>query len=96
MTTNAHARILSEIIRNYPHLEGLYHLAGDPISKYDLLTLVKKQYDLDISIEPDFLEVSDRSLDASKFRSATKILIPCWSDMIEEMYKDPTRYGRFR
>ncbi len=96
LTTNAHAVVLKEIILNYPELEGLYHLAADPISKYDLLNLVKDRYRLDISIEPDYEEESDRSLNATKFRTATKILIPGWFDMIEEMYRDPTPYDRFR
>jgi len=91
LTTNAHAGVLKEILLNYPHLEGLYHLSGDPISKYDLLNLVKIKYNLDILIEPDYVEVSDRSLNSSKFRSATKVIIPSWPEMIDEMHRDPTR-----
>jgi dTDP-4-dehydrorhamnose reductase len=96
LTTNAHATILAEIITKYPGLEGLYHLSADPISKYDLLTLVKEKYHLDINIEPDYNEISDRSLDSSKFRSATKIIIPGWPEMIDEMYNDPTPYNLLR
>jgi dTDP-4-dehydrorhamnose reductase len=96
LTTNAHAHILKDIITNYPDLEGLYHLSADPISKYDLLTLVKEKYHLDINIEPDYSEVSDRSLNSSKLRSATKIIIPGWPEMIEEMYNDPTPYNLLR
>lgn len=96
LTTNAHATILKEIILNYPDLEGLFHLAAEPISKYDLLCLVKNLYNLDVSIEPEYREVSNRSLNGSKFKSATKIIIPCWSEMIKDMYKDPTPYDLFR
>ena len=87
---------LKEIITKYPDLEGLYHLSADPISKYDLLTLVKEKYHLDINIEPDYHEVSDRSLNSSKFRSATKVIIPGWPEMIDEMYNDPTPYNLLR
>ncbi len=96
LTTNAHANILLEIVKNYPDLEGLYHLSADPISKYDLLTLVKEKYHLDINIEPDYAEISDKSLNSSKFRSITKINIPNWPEMIEEMYNDTTPYNLMR
>ena len=96
LTTNAHARILKEIILDYPNLEGLYHLASDPISKYDLLTLVKKQYNMDINIEPDYHEVSDRSLNSSKLRLETNIVTPSWDEMVKEMFEDPTPYDLFR
>lgn len=96
LTTNAHAQILKKIITKYSKLEGLYHLSADPISKYDLLTLVKEKYQLNLNLEPDYNEVGDRSLNSSKFRSATKIIIPCWPEMIDEMYNDPTPYNILR
>jgi dTDP-4-dehydrorhamnose reductase len=96
LTTNAHARIVKEIITGYPDLEGLYHLSADPISKFDLLALVKDLYSLDITIEPDYDEVCDRSLNSSKFRSSTKVIIPGWPEMIKEMYNDQTPYNLLR
>jgi dTDP-4-dehydrorhamnose reductase len=96
LTTNAHVQILREIITEYPYLEGLYHLSADPISKYDLLTFVNEKYHLDINIEPDYSEVSDRSLNSSKFRSATDIIIHSWPEMIDEMFNDPTPYDHMR
>jgi dTDP-4-dehydrorhamnose reductase len=96
LTTNTHANVVKKIIDDYPDLEGLYHLAGDPISKYELLTIVKKQYGLSIRIDPAEHEVSDRSLSAVKFKSDTEIVIPGWLEMIKEMYEDTTPYDQMR
>ncbi len=96
LTTNAQANVLNQIISNYPKLTGLYHLAAEPISKFDLLTLIKNQYGLNTVIEPDYREISDRSLDASKFKSETKIIIPKWPEMLQEMYSDSTPYRLLR
>lgn len=94
LTTNAHARILAQIISEYPDLSGLYHLGTEPITKFDLLNLVKKIYNLDTIVEPDYFEENDRSLNSSKFRSETNITIPGWQEMIYEMYNDPILYKK--
>jgi len=95
-TTNALSEIITQIIIKYPDLGGLYHVSSNPISKYDLLNLVKEQYNLEINIEPDFHEVSNRSLNSSKFRSTTKIYIPDWKEMVKDMYQDSTPYDTIR
>ncbi len=96
LTTNAHATILKDIINNFKNLRGLYHIASQPISKYDLLELIKETYQLQIDIEPDYKEICDRSLNSSKFYAETKIKIPAWSDMINDMYTDSTPYDMMR
>ena len=93
LTTNAHAHVLNEIITKYSDLSGLYHLAAEPISKYDLLMMIKKEFDLEITIHPVDGEISDRSLDGSKLRRETGIRIPDWKTMIHEIAVDQTNYG---
>lgn len=95
-TTLALADIISTIITDFPQLSGLYHVASDPISKYDLLNLVKQIYQVKIDIEPDDMLNCDRSLNSEKFRQATGILSPSWSAMIEKMYQDITPYNQLR
>lgn len=95
VTTNALAGILDEIISAYPDLDGLVQVASRPISKYDLLVLIKKIYGLKIGIRPDEAVVNNRSLNPAKFERETKIKIPSWEYMIEEMYRDPTLYSGF-
>jgi len=96
LTTNTLAGIMGELIASYPSLHGVLQVASRPVSKYDLLVLIKKVYGLQIEIVPDETVVSNRSLDAGKFRKETKIKVPSWEYMIEEMYRDPTPYTALR
>ena len=96
LTTNALAGILGDIIAGYPDLSGVVQVASRPISKYDLLVLLKKVYGMHIDVRPDTAVINNRSLDARRFRKETNIKIPSWEYMIEEMYRDPTPYAMFR
>ncbi len=96
LTTNALAAILGDIIAGYPDLSGVVQVASRPISKYDLLVLLKKVYGIPVDIRPDTAVVNNRSLDARRFRKETNIKIPSWEYMIEEMYRDPTPYAELR
>jgi dTDP-4-dehydrorhamnose reductase len=95
-TTKVLAEIIAKIILNHPDLQGIYHVASEPISKFDLLSLVKKAYGMNIQIEPDNEVVCDRSLNADRFKRATGYIPPSWSDMIEQMYNDSTPYDELR
>jgi len=95
-TTPALADAIATVIANYPELEGIWHMASEPISKFDLLRLVKQTYGLEVQIEPDESVVCDRSLDSSHFRNATGIQSPSWPEMIENMRVDSTPYDQIR
>ena len=95
-TTNAFAEIIAQIITEHPDMQGVWHVASEPISKFELLSLVKQVYGLDVQIEPDETVVIDRSLNADRFRRATGLVPPSWSDMIEQMYRDSTLYSELR
>lgn len=96
LTTNALAEIVGEIISSYPDLCGIVQVASRPICKHDLLVLIRRVYGMKIDIIPDETVINNRSLDAQKFRTETKIKIPSWEYMIEEMYRDSTRYQDLR
>ena len=96
LTTIALSEIIADILPNYPHLSGVYQVASEPISKYDLLNLVNKIYGLKIRIDPDETIINNRSLNPEKFKKETNIKIPSWEYMIEGMYRDPTPYAMFR
>lgn len=96
LTTNALSDIIAQVIVKYPELEGLYHLSSDPISKFNLLSLIKNRFELEIEIEPDETVIIDRSLDSAKFRRETKITIPSWKKMIDELHCDQTPYNKMR
>lgn len=93
LTTNALSDVITTIIMDYPEMRGVWHVASEPISKYDLLKLVKRVYNLNIEIQPEDSVVIDRSLNRSKLRKNTNIIIPSWQTMIEQMHLDPTPYG---
>lgn len=83
--THILSEIIGDVILPNESLNGLYHVASEPISKYDLLHLIAKRYKKKISInkEEDFF--SDRSLDSTKFRKATNFQPLEWDVMIENM-----------
>ncbi len=69
-----------------PELHGVYHVAAQPISKYDLLKLVARVYGKQIEIVPDDKLAIDRSLNADRFRDATGYVAPGWPELIESMH----------
>ncbi len=90
------AQLIADLIDYHPHLTGLYHVSSEPISKYELLTLLQAAYGLSVEIEP-FPEVRvDRSLDSTRFRSATGFKPGPWPELVEMMVRDPTPYVQWR
>jgi dTDP-4-dehydrorhamnose reductase len=96
LTTQTLSDVMVSLIAEHPKLTGLWNLGAAPISKFDLLTLVKQTYQLAIDIERDESFVCDRSLNSERFHAATGIEIPFWTDMIERMRADDTPYERLR
>jgi len=83
--------VLAEIVRDVvlpdESLHGIYHVAAEPISKFDLLALVRQQYGKRIQMIPDDSVVIDRSLSAERFRLATGYSPPSWREMIATMHE---------
>ncbi len=86
------SEIIADLIVNHKNLEGLYHLSSEPINKFDLLNLLKKQYKIDIEIEPYENFYIDRSLDSTKFRAATGFQPIGWGKMLQTMADDKKLY----
>lgn len=78
-------RILADSVLPRPDLTGLYHLAAAPISKHELLTLIRDAYAKDIEIAPVDAPVIDRSLNAERFNRATGYAPPAWPDLVAAM-----------
>lgn len=90
------AEITADLIENHQNLNGLFHVSSEPINKYDLLNLVKKEYGANVEIEP-FDDFSiDRSLDSTKFRAATGFKSMNWEEMISRMAADNHAYQNYR
>ena len=93
LTTLAMADLIAWLIRAQPELQGLWQVSAQPISKFDLLQLVKRVYQLDIDIAPDENFVCDRRLDSTRFRNHTGWRPPSWEDMIVAMHRDEASYA---
>ena len=79
------ARILHELVLPRPDLSGVYHLSADPIDKASLLRLIAGAYGKTIRIDDDSSLVIDRSLDSTRFRSATGFQPEAWPTLVERM-----------
>ncbi len=86
LPTVVFAQIIRDVVIPRPELSGLYHVAAQPINKFDLLTLIAKVYGKKIEIMPDDKLVINRSLDATRFQKATGYVAPAWDALIQQMY----------
>ena len=86
-TTHELACILQKYVLKNKKLKGLLHLSSKPISKYDLLLLIRKVYNKKIKIIKNKNVVIDRTLDSTKFKKITKFKPRSWNIMIRDMYK---------
>lgn len=80
---------LAKVIRDYviprPRLRGVYQVSAEPVTKFDLLTMVAREYGKSIEIRPDDQLKIDRSLDSSRFREETGYQPPSWPELVREM-----------
>ena len=81
------ASIIRSLVLPRNDLSGIWHLAADPVSKFELLGLIVKRYGLEIEVMPEPLPVINRSLDASRFRDLTGYVTPSWKDLVDKMYQ---------
>jgi dTDP-4-dehydrorhamnose reductase len=84
-TTIEMSKIIEKILVKYPTVSGVYQVSSDPISKYELLLLIRKKFGHNIEIIPDDIFKCDRSLNSSRFRSEFGYVPPSWNDMVEEL-----------
>jgi dTDP-4-dehydrorhamnose reductase len=92
VTTIYLANLVGDLILKREDLSGLFQIASSPISKYDLLILLRNAFKLNIDIEPDQTFICDRSLNPAKFASATGYHCPAWPELVRELAEDPTFY----
>ena len=88
VTTVYMARLVADLIQNYKNLNGIYNLASNPISKFELLHLINSNFDLGLVINKDQNIVSNKTLDASKIENKLGVKSPSWNELIIELKKD--------
>ena len=84
------------VIARHPDLHGLYHVAGPPISKCELLRLLSGAFRADVEVEPTAEPRLDRSLDARRFWDEVGLSPPEWPAMVAEMAADAAPYDLWR
>ncbi len=86
LTTAEMARAMEHLLIHDGDLQGLWHLASEPISKFDLLAgLAARLGRRDLEILPDETFRCDRSLDGSALMARTGYRVPGWARMLDEL-----------
>ncbi len=86
LTTMEFARLLNRLITEFGELSGLFHVASEPISKYELLRQLNEllgRTDVRIVASGDYH--CDRSLQKARFECATHYRAPSWTEMLKEL-----------
>lgn len=79
------AKVIRDHVIPHPELQGVHHVSADPISKFDLLTLISNVYGKKIGITKDDSYIIDRSLDSSRFREVTGYQPQQWPELVRQM-----------
>lgn len=83
------AQLVRDVVIPMPELHGLYHVGGQPIGKYELLSCIANVYGKRIDIIRDDDFVIDRSLNSARFCKATGYVSASWPELIQAMYTNP-------
>lgn len=84
-TTNEMARIIERVLTDFPSAHGVYQISSAPISKYELLSLIKSKLGVVTEILPDDAFLCNRSLESIRFRREFGYTPPSWETMIDEL-----------
>lgn len=90
VTTNYLSHLIARLIEEQPDMSGLYHVAGEPISKFDLLAKLNRALCLDIDIAADDGYVSDKTLRSDKLQALIGTPPPGWDAMLQQMTAETT------
>ena len=93
VTTVYMARLVADLIENHKDLSGIYNIASNPISKFELLHLINDNFDLGLVINKDQSIISNKTLDPSKIDNELGIKSPSWNELIIELKKDYMHFG---
>jgi dTDP-4-dehydrorhamnose reductase len=93
LTTMELSRIVENFLVHHPGANGVYQISSEPISKFDLLMLIKNKMHLDVDLIPDETVRCNRSLDSTKFRNEFHYTPPTWEAMVTELSADLQRRG---
>jgi dTDP-4-dehydrorhamnose reductase len=87
-TTMEMSRIIEKLVTRHPESSGIYHVSSDPISKFDLLSLIRDKLKLVVDLVPEHEFKCDRSLDSTHFRREFNYVPPSWDMMVDELVSE--------
>ena len=87
ITTLEFGKFLRETVIPRPNMKGIFHIASAPCSKFDLLSMIKMEYKLDINIEPDVSINLNRTLNADMIKGITGYSPPSWGEMLHSLHE---------
>lgn len=96
VTTLELSRVIHKILLNPNPLVGIFHLASDPISKYDLVKCVNETFCLNINLLENDSFSMNRQLNGDKLNKQLDYKAPSWKEMIEELKSDYEFYEKRR
>jgi dTDP-4-dehydrorhamnose reductase len=96
VTTNHLSSLVTGILRDHRDLAGLYQVASETISKYDLLHLLDEAFRVGATIDRNDTFHCDRSLDGARLAAAIGYRCPPWPQLVAELAADDTPYELWR
>jgi dTDP-4-dehydrorhamnose reductase len=96
ISTTVLAQLIGDILLTRPDLHGIYHVASEPITKYDLLiklcSLLEWKGPV---IDPDEDFCCDRSLCGAHFSNTAGWRAPAWHTMLEGLATEWPDYQKY-
>jgi dTDP-4-dehydrorhamnose reductase len=88
ITTVKMAEIVLAVIKTNEIINGIYNISSKPISKFNLLKLCNKIFEINAVIEEDKSYKSNKNLISDKFFNEIGIEQPTWVDLIRQLKDD--------
>jgi dTDP-4-dehydrorhamnose reductase len=82
LTTRELAKVILEIIAQEKIFPGIWHIAGQKISKFELLERINSKFELSVRLLPVDEPMMDRSLVAQKSTALLGFRVPSWDSML--------------
>lgn len=88
LSTNVVAEEVVKRISAKTKLHGLYQMAGESVSKYELLKMINEIFHVNAEIEAFDQYVADKTLSSELYSAATGFVRPHWKKMLTEVAAD--------
>lgn len=88
LTTNKVADEVVRILQSYPQLQGLYQVASQPISKFELLKMANEIFECKTEVNEKSDYIVDKTLSCDRYSSTTGFKKPSWKEMLVQLKKE--------